>query len=68
MLASHDDGECHFRFRDRAQMVAVLQKAVPVAYSGRVVNAIVTVARCVGSGADEERAAVADVAASSVSG
>jgi hypothetical protein len=46
----------------------VLQKAVPVAYSGRVVNAIVTVARCVGSGADEERAAVADVAASSVSG
>jgi len=40
LLSSHDDGECHFRFHDRAEMMDVLLKTAPMSHHGRAVHAI----------------------------
>jgi hypothetical protein len=39
-LASHNDGECHLRFRERPALMAVLQRVVPPVEGGRVINAL----------------------------
>lgn len=41
-ISSHDDGECHLRFRDRKALIEVLQQLVPEAHAGRVMHAVLT--------------------------
>jgi hypothetical protein len=41
-LSSHDDGECHFEVPSRATLMALMQKVVPPACSGLVINALLT--------------------------
>ena len=41
-LASHDDGECHLRFRKRPALMAILGRVVPPMNGGRVIHALVT--------------------------
>jgi hypothetical protein len=39
-ISSHDDGECHIRFRQRKTLLAVLQQLVPPAHAGRILHAL----------------------------
>ena len=41
-LGSHDDGECHFQVTSRSTLMALMQKVVPPACSGLVINALLT--------------------------
>jgi hypothetical protein len=41
-LASHDDGECHLCFGERAALMAALQRVVPPTDGGRVIHALLT--------------------------
>jgi hypothetical protein len=41
-LSSHDDGECHLWFRERAALTEMLCMVVPAEHRGRLVHAVLT--------------------------
>ncbi|MEP6902339.1 MAG: hypothetical protein ABJA66_11350 [Actinomycetota bacterium] len=41
LLSTHDDSECHFTLLEKSQILAILEIAAPLAYSGLIFNKLI---------------------------